>query len=160
MNCKNEEGGSGAAGGPVARHGQAAYGQHMASVQPAHGQRTMGSVQAAYKACRQRMGSVWAAYRQCMGSLWAAYRQHTGSVWAAYEQHIGSSLPQLSTALQGQRLCATWDIPAPRGGVCISCLGKQPFPCLAQGSEIRPPPFFFLERSNSSGLHGSDSCYK
>lgn len=36
---------------------------------------------------------------------------------------------------------------------------KQPFPSLAWGSEIKP--FFLLfERSNSSWLHGSDSCYR
>lgn len=50
----------------------------------------------------------------------------------------------------------------PRG--CVgwmgkSWLGKQSFLRLAWGSEIRPF-FFFLERSNSSWLHGSDSCYK
>lgn len=38
-------------------------------------------------------------------------------------------------------------------------LGKQPFPFLAWGSEIKPF-FLFFERSNSSWLHGSDSCYK
>lgn len=90
----------------------AAYRQRMGSVRAAYGQRT-GSVQ--WAVCRQCTGSMQAAYGQPMGSLRAAYRQHIGSVWAAYGQHAGSCLPQLHTALQGQRLCATWDTPAPGG---------------------------------------------